>query len=218
MATAGLKRDKRPRALPASVNAKTLVRWGSLCKVMQEVFGTDFKLSLDGFDPMEFPGGLHMKNNGTGAGSSCPWDAAVSTDDEGNTTFQFTMPGVLRPAGLPNNMFDEDGNLFSCIADSNPTYIILSCITDGSVVTGTTIIARSSPADPMGIQVNAAPSTFEIDLWVVANGVALKVIECSNPQARTYVALQTDKLDPICAGVPYDNHYSWEVVDNDDDS
>lgn len=219
MATSRLKGDNRPRAVPASVKAKTLVRWGSLLKLLHEIYGADFKLSLDGFDPMEFAGGLHLKNAGAGgSGGPCPWDGEVTTDGDGDTIFQFTMTGVLRPAGLPTNMFAEDGTLFSCACEDNPTYVILSCTTDGSVVTSTTIIARGTPANPIGIEINVAPASFELDLYVVANGIALKAIECANPQAKTYVALQTDKADPICAGVPYDNHYSWEITETDDGS
>ncbi len=139
----------------------------------------------------------------------CPWDGAVMSTESG-LVFQFTQPGALRPAGMPTNMF-VDGQLWNTSVGSGSTYIILSCLTDGNLVTSCTIVPRGTPAAPIGIQAGTAPSSFEIDLYAIVLGVALKVIECDNPQAVAVVALETDAPDPVCGAANVVRHYTWVI-------
>lgn len=144
--------------------------------------------------------------------TSCPWDAGVTTDEHGITTFRFTRAGVLRGAGLPTNMFDSSGNLFSTVVGSSLVYVQLHCMTDGAEVTSCEITTSSTPAAPVGVLENAAPAEFWLDLHVVADGTALKVVECANLLALPVVTLVTEKEDPVCAGDPHVRHYTWQVT------
>lgn len=140
-----------------------------------------------------------------------PWDGEVVGDEDG-AVFQFTMPGKLYGAGMPENMFDGTELLSLVIAD-NPTFIILKGTADGNVPTSSEIIARSTPAAPVGIQEGTAPSTFETDLWVIVGTKALRVVGRFNLRAVAKEALRTDKADPACAEGAWIFHYTWDITE-----
>lgn len=146
-------------------------------------------------------------SNGAGGGGSCQFHAEVA-----DGTFRFLNAGLISGGGMPSNMF-VTGELWSvAVPELGTRYIKLVVDTDGNAVTSSDIHASLSPASPISITEGVAPSSFEIDLWVVVNRTPYRVIGCGGLVATPVEALVTSAPEPVCSGDPYVRHYTWGVT------
>lgn len=154
------------------------------------------------------PDGIQFNADDQATATDCGFDAEMQ-----GLTFQFLTAGALIGAGMPTNMFDG-ADLFSAAISSDPTFIKLSVTTDGNAPTGCEIVASGSPAAPIGISEGTAPSAFEIDLWAISAGVAVRAFPCGPLQAVAVVALESDADDPVCGSPNVVRWYTWVVNPN----
>jgi hypothetical protein len=163
------------------------------------------------------PDGIQFDAIGDGgAAAPCRWDAEVVHDDELDVLiFRFTQIGVLSGCGMPSNMFSGSDLFSSAISDSGLTYINLQVTTADNVCTGCEITVDTDPPDPIPSQVDVAPASFKLPLWVCVGSTALRVAPCANYLAEAVVALTTDKEDPECAGDPHVLHWTWQIRTDD---
>lgn len=139
------------------------------------------------------------------AGTSCPFDGGMVGAD-----FRFSRLGFVN-GGMPVNMFDGDA-LWSVEVTSDALgFIVLEVLTDGNVVTSSTIVARTEPVVPPGILEAVAPASFDVLLYAIINRTAIRAWGCGNVQADSVVALTTQSASAGCGANPDVLHYTWEL-------
>lgn len=148
---------------------------------------------------------------------ACPWDAEIVKDEAGNSTFIFSRPGALFPAGLPTNLVSGSG-MWSTPVSSGLLYIVLHCETNGKTVTSCSLATSGGPPPAIPTQESAPPSSFQIPLYIIISGVPFKIVECANLVATAVDAFQTEK-DPgdlTCGGDPHIHYWTWRISSTPD--
>lgn len=189
MATSQFKPDQKPRPLPAGVGPKALVRWGSLIKFLRATV-EGFKLSTDGLDPMEFVGGLHLKNNGGAAGGSSDiWFPSIGSGEDGPYvtinpgTFNGVYPSIM-VSGTPvsiNQLPADRPKLFISgtgleIGILKPAFTLT--VSNGWVTLATLngISIEIVTTEPDAVDLENTSGTYKFPLWAFMDGVLITPI------------------------------------------
>lgn len=141
----------------------------------------------------------------------CPFDGVMQVGGEDQLQFRFTSLGVVTGYGLPDNMIEDGEPLILDV--ENGDYIKLKLEADDfNHITLVEFIVENTKSDPIGVTENHAPTEFQIDLFAIVNGQALKLIGCGDLTVFPVMVLQTSKPEPQCAEEPFIRHYTWQFT------
>lgn len=167
----------------------------------------DFEVKAMGVDAIGVA--ILPKSSGN---SDCAFTGSVQATSDSAGKFVFSVIGKINEQ-IPTNMIASGGGL--CVLDiaiGTDQYIQLHCETDGTLITDCTLQVSDDPAGSPGAEVGAAPATFNVDLYIIdSNGTAYRAIQCANLTANPVLAMQSDNPEPICAGNPHVDFYTWLV-------
>ena len=144
-----------------------------------------------------------------------PGESAAETCD----AFKINLTEVADPAytmlltpGAINQAVPS--NILTPIAYNSTTdrYVKLKVTTDGFALTGVTVALESTPTDPISTTVNAAPTSFDILIGVISQGVITQVWTDCNMLATLTLALVESKTIPEPGTSPYNFYYTWVVT------
>lgn len=119
---------------------------------------------------------------------------------------------VLLTPGTVNSAVPS--NILTPIAYNSTTdrYVKLKCTSDGYAITGVTVALEASPSDPISTAQNAGPTSFDILIGVISQGVKTQVWSDCNITATLTLALIESKASPTPGVSPYNFYYTWVVT------
>lgn len=128
---------------------------------------------------------------GQGGGSSetCPFDMTISGD---TLTFR---PGTVNNI-LPSNIFEE----ITWPSESEEAVMVkIQISTNGQAVTGAEIVVNTTAPESQEPTPFYLPSSFEVLIYVIYNGVATRIISCGS---LSFYGTEQFRISPEPAAVP----------------
>ena len=90
-------------------------------------------------------------------------------------------------------------------------FVKLRVTTNGKAVTGATIVDEATPTGAIDATENAAPTTFDVLIGVIADGTVFQVWQLQNIRALLLVAQVQSKVTPVPGTSPYIFFYTWAI-------
>jgi hypothetical protein len=153
-------------------------------------------------------GGTTLVASGSNAGiTACPFDVttAPATGGSGN------MVATVR-AGTINNLLPS--NIFSSFPFNSSQVIQVKAhvLTDGQAVTSSTLVVDDTPPAVQEPTPFALPTTVDVLLSVIFNGVVYRVVACGSIQLTGVQQFITNPSTPASPGtLNYIPYYIWQA-------
>jgi len=115
-------------------------------------------------------------------------------------------PGTINQA-VPSNILTP-----IAYVDTTDRYVKLKVTTDGYALTGVTVALEATPTDPIGSTADAGPTSFDILIGVISQGVVTQVWNDCNITATLTLSLVESKVTPVPGTSPYTFYYTWVIT------
>lgn len=149
---------------------------------------------------------IKATRNQDAASEPCDAFSIVLTPNTPPAYLVTLVPGTINQA-VPSNILTP-------IAYNSTTdrYVKLKCTTDGYALTGVTVALEGTVTPPIGTAQNAGPTSFEVLIGVISQGVVTQVWSDCNMTATLTLALIESKVSPVPGTSPYNFYYTWVVT------
>lgn len=168
--------------------------------------GPNIRIRQNGLGGYTITGANQSSNSS--AATSCPFDMAVSVNTGTSVMSVSFTPGTVNGV-LPSNIFTPATIGYTSGAT---VYAIVTCETNGQVITSTTLSISSTAPTAQTPVAWAAPSSFAYMVGVIVDQTAYKTIACGNLTFAPTVAMSVPKSSVTPNVIPFDNYYTWLAV------
>lgn len=139
------------------------------------------------------------------AAQSCPFDITLSSTGGSNLMAYLAYGSVS--SIIPSNI---DTGL--TLLNTGLYYVKLVTTTNGGVISQVTIVIDTNIPKAQTPTAGALPSTVEILIFVINNGIPYRTIGCGSIMLTGALAFTTDKPSAVPPGVSTSiNYYIWQV-------
>lgn len=142
---------------------------------------------------------------GAGTVVTCPFDATIAPATGTNIN-------VTLRAGTVNNLLPD--NMFTTFTVDSTSIIQVkaTATTNGQAVTSVTLNVDTTAASVQTPTPFALPSTVDVLISVIVNGIAYRIIPCGTINLVGQQQFITDKSPPATPGtLNYIPYYTWEL-------